>query len=94
MKRKALKTIALASFALVVILRAAWQVPAQEAKTAYPIMAPLDQYLTERGEITLAPSAAPRSISQDVEIMVLSPAASYGTIGWMGGNHRSGCASG
>jgi hypothetical protein len=35
-------------------------------------MAPLDQYLTERNaEIALARSAAPPSISQDAEVMVL-----------------------
>lgn len=72
MKRKALKTIAFSVFALVVMLPAAWDALAQEAKTAYPSMAPLDQYLMERGaEITLARSAAPVSISRDAEFMVL-----------------------
>ena len=72
MKRKALRTIALSSFALVVMLPAAWQAHAQEAKTPYPSMAPLDQYLMERSaEIALARSAAPVSISQDAEVMVL-----------------------
>jgi len=73
MKRKTFRTISLSTFAMVVMLPAAWQVPAQEAKTPYPSMAPLDQYLMERGaEITLARSAAPASISQDAEVMVLS----------------------
>jgi hypothetical protein len=70
MKRKALRTIALSSFALLLMLQAA----AQEAKTKtpYPSMAPLDQYLMERdAEITLARSAAPVSISQDADVMVL-----------------------
>jgi hypothetical protein len=72
MKRKALRTIALSGFALLVMLTAAWQAPAQEVKTVYPKMAPLDQYLMERdAEITLARSAAPASISQDAEVMVL-----------------------
>jgi hypothetical protein len=72
MKRKTFRTISLSTFAMVVMLPAAWQVPAQEAKTPYPSMAPLDQYLMERGaEITLARSAAPPSISQDAEVMVL-----------------------
>lgn len=72
MKRKALRTTGLSSFALVVMLSAALQAPAQEAKTKYPSMAPLDQYLMEPGaEITLARSAAPASISQDAEVMVL-----------------------
>jgi hypothetical protein len=72
MKSKALRTIVLGSFALVVVLGAAWQAQAQDAKTPYPSMAPLDQYLMERNaEIVLARSAAPASISQDAEVMVL-----------------------
>ena len=72
MKRKALRTIARTSFALVAMLAAAWQAQAQDAKALYPSMAPLDQYLMERNaEITLARSAAPESISQDAEVMVL-----------------------
>jgi hypothetical protein len=72
MKRKALRTIALSSFALLVISFAARRAPAEGAKTPYPNMAPLDQYLMERNaEITLARSAAPASISQDAEVMVL-----------------------
>jgi hypothetical protein len=70
--RKALRAIALRSFALVVVVAAAWQAQGQDAKTPYPSMAPLDQYLMERSaEITLARGAAPESISQDSEIMVL-----------------------
>ena len=70
--KKILRTIALSSFALLVMPPAAWRAPAQEAKTPYPSMAPLDQYLMERSaEITLARSAAPVSISQDAEVMVL-----------------------
>jgi hypothetical protein len=65
MKRTVLRTIALSSFALVVML-------AQEGKGPYPSMAPLDQYLMERkAEITLAQSAAPESLSKDAEVMVL-----------------------
>ena len=59
MQRKILRTIALASFALVVGLGAAGQAQAQNVKAAYPNMAPLDQYLMERNaEIALAQSAA------------------------------------
>jgi hypothetical protein len=66
MKRKTLRVIASRSFALVVVVAAACQAQAQDAKTPYPSMAPLDQYLMERSaEITLARSAAPESISQD-----------------------------
>ena len=71
MNGKTRRTIALGSVGLVVVL-AAFQARAQEAKAPYPSMAPLDQYLMERNaEIALARSAAPESISQDAEIMVL-----------------------
>jgi hypothetical protein len=72
MKPKALRTIVLRNLALVAALGAAWQVSAQDAKAPYPSMAPFDQYLMERNaEIALARSAAPESISQDAEVMVL-----------------------
>jgi hypothetical protein len=45
---------------------------AQAAKTRYPAMAPLGQYLMpESAEIALAHSAAPASISGDADVMVL-----------------------
>jgi hypothetical protein len=46
---------------------------AQDAKTRYPNMAPLEQYLMadRNAEITLARSAAPDSISRDAEVLVL-----------------------
>jgi hypothetical protein len=46
---------------------------AQAAKAPYPVMAPLDQYLIpdEKAEIALARSAAPASISDAAEVMVL-----------------------
>jgi len=72
MKQKTLRTIALTSFALVVTLAAARQAQAQDANTLYPSMAAIDQYMMERkAEITLARSAAPESISQDADVMVL-----------------------
>jgi hypothetical protein len=72
MKRQVPRTIALRSFAMVVLLGLAWQAQAQDAKVPYPSMASLDQYLMERdAEIALARSAAPESISQDAEVMVL-----------------------
>ncbi|MGC1452596.1 MAG: hypothetical protein WA830_21415 [Candidatus Sulfotelmatobacter sp.] len=72
MNGKTLRTIALGSWALVATVAPAWQAKAQDAKGPYPSMAPLDQYLMERNaEIALARSAAPQSISQDSEIMVL-----------------------
>jgi hypothetical protein len=66
------RTIVLLSIGLVAMLYPAWQAVAKEDKTPYPSMAPLEQYLMERSaEITLARSAAPGSISQDAEVMVL-----------------------
>jgi hypothetical protein len=45
---------------------------AQDAKAAYPAMAPLEQYRMPRdAEIALARSAAPKSLSNDAEVMVL-----------------------
>jgi hypothetical protein len=71
MHRKILWTMTVACLALVV--GAAWPAQAQDAKTAYPSMAPLDQYLIadRNAEIALARSAAPESISRDAEVMVL-----------------------
>jgi hypothetical protein len=72
MRRIAFGTIALRSFALLAMLAAAWPAQAQDAKSPYPSMAPLDQYLMERNaEITLAQSAAPESISRDAEVVFL-----------------------
>jgi hypothetical protein len=72
MKQKVLRAIALTSFVFVVMLAAAWRAQAQDVKTPYPRMAPLDQYMMERdAEIALARSAAPDSISRDAEVMVL-----------------------
>jgi hypothetical protein len=74
MNRKIAKTIAWGDFVLVAVLGAAWQIQAQNAKTTYPSMASLDQYLmTDRNaEIALARTAAPKSISADASVVVLS----------------------
>jgi hypothetical protein len=57
---------------MIVMLGAACQAQAQDAKAPYASMAPLDQYLMERdAEIALARSAAPESISHDADIVVL-----------------------
>ena len=45
MKRQTFSMIKAKSFALVVLLAVAWQAQGQDAKTPYPSMAPLDQYL-------------------------------------------------
>jgi hypothetical protein len=52
---------------------AAWPAKAQDDKTPYPSMAPLEQYLMEdrNAEIALARSAAPQSISADADVLVL-----------------------
>ena len=72
MLRRILSTIAAGSFVLIFILGAAGQTLAQRAKTPYPGMAPLDQYLMEpNAELELAKSVAPESISRDAEVMVL-----------------------
>jgi hypothetical protein len=56
-----------------VVLAAARLVPAQDAKTLYPAMAPVNQYMIadRNTEIALARSAAPKSISDQAEILVL-----------------------
>src|ERR1700674_4169932 len=73
MNGKMAKNIVLGALALVVVLSACWQAQAQDAKTPYPSMAPLDQHLmTDRNaEIALARSAAPAAISSDAEVLVL-----------------------
>src|ERR1700678_7257 len=73
MQKNLIKIIALA-FALHIVLSGVGsQAVAQAAKTVYPAMAPVDQYLIsdEASEIALARSAAPSSISDGAEVMVL-----------------------
>jgi hypothetical protein len=69
------RTAALASLLLVLSsVSSAWrQTWAEDAKTQYPSMAPLDQYLTadRNDEIAMARSAAPTSISSDATVLVL-----------------------
>ena len=72
MKRNALKAVAVRGLAVAVVLTAAWPAQAQNAKTVYPKMASVDQYMMERSaEIAMALSAAPPSISRDAEVMVM-----------------------
>jgi hypothetical protein len=79
------KLIAFA-FALLTVIPGA---VAQAAKDPYPTMAPLDQYLIadEKSEIALARSAAPASIADAAEVMVLGrdgyKTAVTGTNGFM-----------
>jgi len=73
----------------VVVLGVICQTRAQAEKSAYPDMAPLDQYLIadENSEIALARTAAPASISNDAEVMVLGrdgyKTAAKGTNGFL-----------
>ncbi len=73
MKWQIFRMMAVRSFALLVLLGVAWQAHAQDAKTPYPNMAPLEQYLIadQNAEIALARSAGPESISRDAEVLVL-----------------------
>jgi hypothetical protein len=73
MHRNILRTIGFRSIALAFVLAVACHAQAQELKTPYPTMAPLDQYLIpdRNAEIALARTAAPESISRDAEVMVL-----------------------
>jgi hypothetical protein len=73
MHHKTIKLVAMAFLAQVVSLGGICQ--AQADNPAYPAMAALDQYLMpdENSEIALARSAAPRSISDGAEVMVLGP---------------------
>jgi hypothetical protein len=64
---------ALGSLVLCIALGIAMRASAQDAKSPYPSMAPLDQYLIadQSAEIALARSAAPVSISGDAEVRAL-----------------------
>ena len=73
MRKNHVKIIAFAFALQIVLPGAGGQAVAQAGKDAYPAMAPLDQYLIsdEKSEIALARSAAPASISDGAEVMVL-----------------------
>jgi len=73
MRKNYVKVIALAFLAPAAVFGAAGQARAQAEKTPYPAMAPLEQYLIpdEKTEIALARTAAPSSISDDADVMVL-----------------------
>jgi hypothetical protein len=73
MRKKKVHGIAIKSFAPLVLLAIACRAMAQDAGTTYTKMAPVEQYLMadRDGEIALARSAAPESISRDAEVQVL-----------------------
>jgi hypothetical protein len=75
MNSKRFAVVASLIFALIFAFGAPWQMQAQDNKTPYPSMAPLNQYLMQdrNAEIALARSAAPASISDDAKVMVLGP---------------------
>jgi hypothetical protein len=70
-----IENIVIALFSQAVLSAAIWKAQAQVEKTSYPAMAPLNQYLMQdkHSEIALARSAAPKSVSDRAEIMVLGP---------------------
>lgn len=70
---KNIGTVAGRNFMIVILLGVAWQARAQDAKAVYSSMAPLEQYLMadRNAEIAMARSAAPPSIAQDADVMVL-----------------------
>lgn len=72
MKRNQIHSILPFAFAGLVALISSSPLAAQDAKQPYPVMAPIEQYLMDRtAEIALARTAAPESISNDAEVMVL-----------------------
>jgi len=72
MKRNTVAIIALGFFALALALGVARPAQAQDAKTPYPTMLPLDQYLMDRdAEIAMSRSAGPNSVSSGAKVLVL-----------------------
>ena len=88
MRKNHIRHAALA-FAALVFLSCPILARAQAEKASYPAMAPLDRYLIadEKAEIALARSAAPASVSDGAEVMVLRRAgyatAAKGTNGFV-----------
>ncbi len=70
-----MNNVRIMALAFVVPIFSSWPAcaQAQVEKAPYPVMAPLDQYLSsdENAEIAMARSAAPASISNAAEVMVL-----------------------
>jgi len=89
MQKKALSFLALAFLVQVSSPIATCRTRALAEKASYPAMAPLDQYLIHdvNSEIALARSAAPASISDGAEVMVLGQkgytTAAKGTNGFL-----------
>ena len=73
MRKNDFKLIALISLVQLCLPSATRRAPAQAEKAVYPAMAPVDEYLIadQNSEIALARGAAPASISDGAEVMVL-----------------------
>lgn len=72
MRRTRVKASVSISVVLLMMFIVARQAKAQDDKTQYPSMAPLEQYLMDRNaEMALARSAAPQSLSGDADVLVL-----------------------
>ena len=77
MRRNTSEAIGWGNLVLVAVFGAAWPIQAQDTKaqdtkSPYPSMAPIEQYRMDRdAEIAMARTAAPPSISRDAEILVL-----------------------
>lgn len=63
----------IASYGMALLIVGAGTACAQDPRPAYPVMAPIEQYLeaSDSAEIALARSAAPPSISGDASVLVL-----------------------
>ncbi len=74
MMQNALRLVSLKGLGLTLVMTVLCQAGAQSNKEPYPAMAPLAQYMMDRdAEIALARSAAPASISDNADVMVLGP---------------------
>ena len=74
MPKRLFSRVTFLSFVAFALTGATRQVQAQAPSAPYPAAAPFNQYLTEKAtEIELARSAAPASISDGAEVLVLTP---------------------
>jgi hypothetical protein len=72
-RKNHVEAVTLAFLVQIVLFVATSQAQAKAEKSPYPAMAPLQQYLMpdKESEIAMARSAAPKSISDEAEVMVL-----------------------
>jgi hypothetical protein len=72
-KNTSVRSTLLSALLVIGALGASRSAAAQSAKQSYASMAPVEQYLMDRGaEIALARSAAPNAISRDAQVLVLA----------------------